>query len=417
MDKRDLEFLDKYAPEILHSTAFNEDSYAKHNVKRGLRNADGSGVVVGLTEIGDVHGYIVDEGETVPVEGRLRYRGLQVNDIVNGFQTDGRYGYEETAFLLLFGRLPLIQELHDFADMLSRKRELPESFTEDMILKAPSPDVMNNLARSVLAYYSYDPNPEDRSLKNIYLQCINLIALFLVPIVGIALGFDTINEERNSGTMSRLLSQPIYRDAVINGKFLAGIVTIAIMITSIVLLVAGMGLRMIGVPPNSEEIIRLLFFLVVTIFYGAFWLGLAILFSIFFRRVATSALAAIAVWLFFIFFVSMLSGIVANALVPVDQASSLQELVRNEEATRMVMRVSPVELYREAVVTLLVPGRTTMGQFTEFARIIGGRLPNPLPLGQSLLIVWPQLVSLLTLTVVCFAISYIKFMREEIRST
>ena len=178
MDNRDMEFLDKYAPEILHSTAFNEDSYAKHNVKRGLRNADGSGVVVGLTEIGDVHGYIVDEGDTVPVEGRLRYRGLQVNDIVNGFQTDGRYGYEETAFLLLFGRLPLIQELHDFADMLSRKRELPESFTEDMILKAPSPDVMNNLARSVLAYYSYDPNPEDRSLKNIYLQCINLIALF-----------------------------------------------------------------------------------------------------------------------------------------------------------------------------------------------------------------------------------------------
>ena len=178
MDNRDLEFLDKYAPEILHSTAFNEDSYAKHNVKRGLRNADGSGVVVGLTEIGDVHGYIVDEGETVPVEGRLRYRGLQVNDIVDGFQTGGRYGYEETAFLLLFGRLPLKQELQEFSDMLSRKRELPDTFTEDMILKAPSPDVMNNLARSVLAYYSYDPNPEDRSLKNIYLQCINLIALF-----------------------------------------------------------------------------------------------------------------------------------------------------------------------------------------------------------------------------------------------
>jgi ABC-2 type transport system permease protein len=122
----------------------------------------------------------------------------------------------------------------------------------------------------------------DQTLPGI-LQFLNLVAVFFVPIVGIALGFDAINEERNSGTMSRLLSQPIYRDAVINGKFLAGVVTIAIMITSIVLLVAGVGLRMLGVPPSSEEVIRLIIFLVVTIFYGAFWLGLAILFSIRYR--------------------------------------------------------------------------------------------------------------------------------------
>ena len=113
--------------------------------------------------------------------------------------------------------------------------------------------------------------------------------IFLIPVVGIALGFDSINSEKNSGTLSRLLSQPIYRDAVINGKFLAGVVTIAILMTSIVLLVSGIGLRMIGVPPSAEEVWRLLIFLGVTIVYGAFWLGLSMLFSILFRRVATSA--------------------------------------------------------------------------------------------------------------------------------
>ena len=145
--------------------------------------------------------------------------------------------------------------------------------------------------------------------------------VFFVPIVGIALGFDALNNERNSGTMSRLLSHPIFRDAVINGKFLAGVVSIAIMLLSIVMLVAGVGLRMIGVPPSSEEIIRLMAFLAIGVVYGAFWLGLAILFSIFFRRVATSALASIAVWIFFIFFMLMLAGVVANMLVPIDEAA------------------------------------------------------------------------------------------------
>jgi len=141
---------------------------------------------------------------------------------------------------------------------------------------------------------------------------------FFMPIVGIALGFDAINSERNSGTMSRLLSQPIFRDAVINGKFLAGVATIAIMLVSIVMLVAGVGLWIIGVPPSSEEVLRLMVFLAISIVYGAFWLGLAMLFSIFFQRVATSALASIAVWIFFIFFMVMLAGLIANMAVPVD---------------------------------------------------------------------------------------------------
>jgi len=243
--------------------------------------------------------------------------------------------------------------------------------------------------------------------------------IFFVPIVGIALGFDAINSEKNSGTLSRLLSQPIYRDAVINGKFLAGVVTIAILMTSIVLLVSGIGLRMIGVPPSSEEVWRLLMFLVITIFYGSFWLGLAMLFSILFRRVATSALATIAIWIFFIFFMYMIAGLIANVIVPVDQSSSYQEAVRNAQTTIMVMRASPVTLYQESVSVLLVPGLRTMGQILQLQTtgVYEWMLPTPLSFDQSLLIVWPHVTALIALTAICFAASYTRFMREEIRST
>ncbi len=256
----------------------------------------------------------------------------------------------------------------------------------------------------------------DENMPGLF-QFLNLIAVFFVPIVGIALGFDAINEERNNGTMSRLLSQPIFRDAVINGKFLAGIVTIAVMITSIVLIVAGAGLRMIGVPPSSEEIIRLMFFLAITIFYGAFWLGLAILFSIFFRRVATSVLASIAIWIFLFFFMPIIAGLVANIMAPVDQGTSSQALLSNLGVQSTVLQFSPVRLYQEAVSVLLVPGARTLGQTIQ---LLGGGaaglLPNPLSLSQSLLSIWPHLVTIIALTAVCFGISYTKFMREEIRA-
>jgi len=156
--------------------------YDKYNVKRGLRNPDGSGVLVGLTSIGDVHGYIVDENEKIPVEGRLRYRGIDIKEIVDGIKKDKRFGFEEIAYLLLFGELPKKSQLSQFISMLSRKRDLPEGFTENMILKAPSKDIMNKLARSVLTLYSYDRNPEGRSIGNVIRQCIELIARFPVIV-------------------------------------------------------------------------------------------------------------------------------------------------------------------------------------------------------------------------------------------
>ncbi|HUV06166.1 MAG TPA: citrate/2-methylcitrate synthase [Spirochaetia bacterium] len=152
--------------------------YQKYSVKRGLRNDDGSGVLVGLTEIGDVHGYIFDEGERIPDEGRLVYRGININDIVAGFQQEKRFGFEETVYLLLFGVLPNRQQLEQFTTALGENRTLPEGFTENMILKAPSSDVMNKLARSVLVCYSYDPNPDDLNIRNVLRQCIELIARF-----------------------------------------------------------------------------------------------------------------------------------------------------------------------------------------------------------------------------------------------
>ena len=154
----------------------NPAYFERYAVKRGLRNADGTGVMAGVTQICNVHGYIMDEGERMPVDGHLIYRGIDLNDIIAGCQAENRFGYEETAWLLLFGKLPSRRQLDDFNHLLAQYRELPESFTDDMIIKAPSPHIMNKLARAVLALYSYDPNPDDSSLDNVMRQSIEIIA-------------------------------------------------------------------------------------------------------------------------------------------------------------------------------------------------------------------------------------------------
>ena len=156
--------------------------YSDYNVKRGLRNADGTGVLAGLTTIGEVHGYVIDEGNKAPVEGKLRYRGIDVSDIVENCRLEHRSGIEETAFLLLFGFLPDRKTLQDFSRVLAGRRELPHEFTEDMIFKAPSKNIMNKLGRAVLALYSYDDNPDDTSLANLLRQSFDLIARFPILI-------------------------------------------------------------------------------------------------------------------------------------------------------------------------------------------------------------------------------------------
>jgi citrate synthase len=165
-----------YASKVLWNDHIDADLYARYNVKRGLRNADGTGVLVGLTRIGDVHGYIIDEGEMVAVAGKLYYRGVDVEDLVAAAAAEGRYGFEEAVYLLMFGILPNKEQLAEFCALIGNSRLLPPNFAEDSIMKAPSRDVMNKLGRSVLALYSYDEDPENLSPENVLRQCLELIA-------------------------------------------------------------------------------------------------------------------------------------------------------------------------------------------------------------------------------------------------
>ncbi len=168
--------LSSLCEEYKKNNYIDASDFVKHDVKRGLRNADGSGVVTGLTRICNVHGYLISDGERIPDEGELIYRGINVKDIIDGCVEDNRFGFEEVVWLLLFGELPSAEKLQGFKDLLAQCRELPEDFAEDMIIKAPSPNIMNKLARSVLALYSYDENPDDTSIPNILRQSIELIA-------------------------------------------------------------------------------------------------------------------------------------------------------------------------------------------------------------------------------------------------
>jgi citrate synthase len=179
------EMLKKLSCKAHENNRINVELFSKYQVKRGLRDIDGRGVLVGLTEIGDVRSYIVEENEMVPMPGKLFYRGFNICDIVNGFMKNDCFGFEETCYLLLFGNLPTKQELKEFEQLLSEYRNLPEDFVRDMILKMPSKDIMNSIARSVLAFYSLDDSAEDTSVENVLRQCLILIACFpLMAVYG-----------------------------------------------------------------------------------------------------------------------------------------------------------------------------------------------------------------------------------------
>ena len=253
-----------------------------------------------------------------------------------------------------------------------------------------------------------------------FLQFIGLLG----PLIGIILGFDAINRERSGRTLSKLVSQPIYRDAIINAKFLAGVTMIAIVMVSLVLIISGLGISLIGVVPGAEEIWRLVIYLVISILYISFWLGAAILFSVVFRSTATSALASLAVWIGLSFFVGLGGGFLADAISPIKQTADMAEatsvFVKNAEIQRAASLFSPMTLYGDATSTILDPLRKTPRSFVlmgPLERFSLSRFQNPLPLGQSVVIVAPFLISLIAITLVCFGICYAVFMRQEIRST
>ncbi len=236
---------------------------------------------------------------------------------------------------------------------------------------------------------------------------------FLGPLLGISLGFDAINSEHNRGTLSRMMSQPIHRDDLLNAKFVAALSVVSILFFTLGFLVIGMGLFTIGIPPTPEEFLRIIFFILISIVYVAFWLNLSILFSVKFRQAATSALSGISVWLFFSIFYGLIINLVAKALSPSEMAPEhlvvgFQNLILN------LQRISPAQLFSDATTTLLMPSVRTLGALTM--EQIHGTIPSPLPLGQSLLLVWPQVTGLIAGTIVCFSLSYLIFMRKEIRS-
>ncbi len=244
---------------------------------------------------------------------------------------------------------------------------------------------------------------------------------FFGPLIGLVLAFDSINRERADGTLIKLISQPIYRDAVINGKFLAGVATITIMLIAIVLVISGLGLVIVGIVPGIEEIWRLFVYLIISIFYISFWLAVSILFSISFKSIATSALASIALWIFLSFFVSLGANVVADSIAPVGRQKepNPEMIIKNIRIREMVSLCSPMVLYSEATQTIIDPMRKTtrsvvlMGPMEE---LLSSRFQNPLPLGQSILVIFPHMTALVALTLICFAISYVIFMVQEIRT-
>jgi len=236
---------------------------------------------------------------------------------------------------------------------------------------------------------------------------------FLGPLLGISLGFDTVNSEQTKGTLSRLMSQPIHRDYLINAKFIAALTVISVLLFALGFLFMGLGMIMTGLPPTPEEFWRVVFFILVSILYVAFWVNLAILFSVTFRQPATSALACIAVWLFLTVFYNIIVNLIAKAIAPSEMATTHQ-VFRYQQLILTFMRILPGELYSDATTTLLMPSVRSLGPLT-MEQIVGA-IPGKLPLGQSLLLVWPQLTGLIAATVLCFVISYLMFMRREIRS-
>jgi ABC-2 type transport system permease protein len=237
---------------------------------------------------------------------------------------------------------------------------------------------------------------------------------FLVPLIAIGLAFDSINGEFSRRTLSRLLAQPIYRDALLLGKFLGQVATLALVLTAIWLLIFGLGLLGLGVPPSTEEVWRSLWLLVATIFYGGIWLALALVCSVVFRQPATAALAAIAVWLFFTVFWGIVGGLVAQWVSPV-QYGLPQELIAQAQTQLALSRLSPNTLYAEIMIGLLNPATRSLGLILP-AQMEGAIPGAPLPFQQSLLLIWPQLTGLIAGTVLLFAVAYVLFQRQEIRA-
>lgn len=235
------------------------------------------------------------------------------------------------------------------------------------------------------------------------------------PFVGVILGFDGISGERAERTLYRIASQPIYRDSIINGKFLAGTTLIFLMVFTMGISLGAFGLLCIGIPPTAEEILRIFVFLLFTAIYICFWLALSLWFSVLCRNAAASAMAVISIWLFCALFMSLAAGMIADLIYPVNtQMQAMYNSMGNYTLKLYVNRLSPYYLYSEAASTIMNPGVRSVNVITMES--LSGAISGYLSFGQSLLLVWPNLAGLTALMLAAFAGSYISFMRQEIRT-
>jgi ABC-2 type transport system permease protein len=231
----------------------------------------------------------------------------------------------------------------------------------------------------------------------------------LVPLIAIGMGFDAVNGEHNRRTLSRILSQPIYRDALLFGKFLAGLFTLSVSLIALWLLVIGLGLVLLGLPPSGEELARAFIFLLVTIAYAGVWLALAMLFSIIFRAPATAALVTLGLWLFLTLIWPALAPAIVIAFAP---SSNEETLIL---AAQYLSRLSPSTLFGEVVLAILNPTTRSLGPI-YLSQLQGAVLGAPMPLGESLIIAWPQIVGLIAGTILLFVTGYVIFQRQEVRA-
>jgi len=233
------------------------------------------------------------------------------------------------------------------------------------------------------------------------------------PLLGVAFAFDAVNGERHQGTLPRLLSQPIHRDDVINGKFVAGLAVISLALTVMVLIISGFGLLRLGISPSPQEILRIVAWLLLTILYVGLWLAFGTLLSVVIRRAATSALVGFGVWLFVAiplfgpFLVNLLGQILTAGAATISEAASTQQLL---------LRLLPTRVYTEASVALLDPSIRTLSAADTYNPSYAQQLPTLASVDQSLLLVWPHVVTLVALMIGCFALAYVRFMRQEIRA-
>jgi len=240
-----------------------------------------------------------------------------------------------------------------------------------------------------------------------------LVAL-LGPVLGIAFGFDAISSERSEGTLPRLVSQPIHRDDVINGKFVAGLAVITMILAAVIVLLSGVGIIRLGIVPDAEVVFRLVTWFLVAAIYVAFWLALATLASVVFRRAATAALVVIAFWLILTFFGNQIVSVAAGYLRPVPSGATATETLANVRMVADLGRLSPITLFTEMTQAMLNPMVQSLDPF--FTDPTRRAFATALPYSQSLLLIWPQVVLLLAGTVICFAAAYVSFMRQEIRA-